>query len=335
MPKSPRNGVADIDVKHVEYFLMLAKHGSISKAAQALGLAQPSLSEHIARLEARLNTRLAIRGPRGVTLTEAGRVLTRDGRKLIELAAALTASVREAGEDTQGKVAVAMPPSLSTLLGIPLAETLRIEAPGIRLNLSEGLSGFILDWIENEEIDLGFVYTPPSSVTFQGDAVLEEELFLVAAEDNLPVEPDPDGGYSIEAARLGDLPLVMPSMPHSARSSIERFAHANGIELNVILEINSLSQIVEMVSRASGYSLLPHAPIAEAVSAGRLVLMRLRNPGFKRTAYLTRKRGRAVSTASLMVERTLLSILGELVKRYDLHAKYLGAPAATRIPGET
>lgn len=64
--------IPEIDIKHVHYFQMLAKHGSISKAAHALGLAQPSLSEHIARLETRLNTKLAIRGPRGITMTSNG-----------------------------------------------------------------------------------------------------------------------------------------------------------------------------------------------------------------------------------------------------------------------
>ncbi len=332
MSKIPGTSGADIDIKHIEYFLMLAEHGSISKAAHALGLAQPSLSEHIARLEARLNTKLAIRGPRGVTLTEAGKMLTRDGPELLELASKLTDSIRALGQDMNGNVSVALPPSLSNLLAISLAETLRLEAPGIRLHLSEGLSGHILDWIEREQIDLGFVYTQPPSSTFQSDAVLEEELFLVAAADDAPVEPDADGAYSIEASELANLPLVMPSLPHSARSSIERFARTNGIELNVILEINSLSQIVEMVGRASGYSLLPHGPVAEAVEAGRLILVRLKNPGFSRTAYLTRKRGLPVTMASLTVERTLLTILGELVSRYDLHATYLGAPKATQIP---
>lgn len=331
MAKSSGNSGTNIDIRHVEYFLMLAEHGSISKAALALGLAQPSLSEHIARLETRLNTKLAIRGPRGVTLTEAGRLLTREGPALLALASKLTDSIRELGQDMNGNVSIALPPSLSALLSIPLAETLRLETPGIKLHLSEGLSGHILDWIEREEIDLGFVYTQPPSAAFQSDAVLEEELFLVAAADDVPVAPDADGNHVIEASELARLPLVMPSMPHSARSSIERFARASGIELNVILEINSLSQIVEMVARASGYSLLPHGAVAEAVEAGRLVLVRLKNPGFSRTAWLTRKRGLPVTMASLTVERTLLTILGELVGRFDLHAKYLGAPKATQI----
>ncbi|RDD71448.1 LysR family transcriptional regulator (plasmid) [Paracoccus versutus] len=321
--RATRAQAPDIDIKHVYYFLMLAKHGSISKAANALGLAQPSLSEHVARLEARLNTKLAIRGPRGVTLTEAGRFLAREGHKLVDVARALTDSLREMSDELQGTVSIGLPPSLSLLVSIPLAETMRLEAPGIRLHLTEGLSGHILDWIEQEQLDMGFVYTMPPSTGFQTDAILEEEIFVVAAEDNVPVEPDEDGGYSIPASQLGELPLVMPGLPHSARHAIERFARAHGLNLNVIVEIDSLSQIIEMVSRASAFSILPHAPVAKLVEEGKLVLIRIKDPGFNRTVYLTRKRSRAVSMVSLTVEKTVLKIIEEMVERYGLRARFI------------
>ncbi|SEO29640.1 LysR family transcriptional regulator, nitrogen assimilation regulatory protein [Paracoccus alcaliphilus] len=231
-----------------------------------------------------------------------------------------------------GTVSISLPPSLSMLVSIPLAETLRLEAPGIKLHLSEGLTGHILEWIEEEQIDLGFVYSPPPSATFQSDAILEEEIFVVAAEDNIPVPPNGDGTYSINASDLPILPLVMPGQPHSARGAIERFAKANGIKLNIIVEMDSLSQIVEMVSRASAYSVLPHAAVAVAVASGKLALIRIKNPTFHRTAYLTRKRNRPVSMASLTVEGTVLQILREMVERYDLHARYLGEANATLIP---
>lgn len=316
-----RTQAPDIDIKHVYYFLMLAKHGSISKAALALGLAQPSLSEHVARLEARLNTKLAIRGPRGITLTEAGRFLAREGHTLIDAARSLTDSIREMGQELQGGVSIGLPPSLSLLVSIPLAETIRVENPGIRLHLTEGLSGHILDWLDQERIDLGFVYSNPPSTSFQTEPVLEEEIFVIAAHDNLPVEPDENGELTIQASRLGELPLVMPGLPHSARLAIERFARANGLSLNVIVEIDSLPQIVEMVARASAFTVLPHASVADAVAAGKLALIRIKEPSFFRTVYLTRKRARPVSMVSLTVEKTVLKIIREMVERYQLNAK--------------
>jgi LysR family nitrogen assimilation transcriptional regulator len=320
----------DIDIKQVHYFLTLAKHGSISRAAQALGLAQPSLSEHIARLETRLNTKLAVRGPRGVTMTEAGRLLAGEGQVLVEAARALTDNIRELGRDIRGTVSIGMSPALSILAGVPLAETVRLEAPGIRLRLSEGLSGYILDWIEQEKIDLGFVFINPPNSVFKAEPIMEEEMFLVAAQDDVPVDADSNGDYVIDACRLADLPLVLPTAPHTARLAMDRFAQGAGIDLNVAVEVDSLSQIVEMVGRASAYSVLPHAPVAEAVAAGKLALVRIQNPSFFRTVYLTRKRSRPVLQSSLTVENIFVNIMRGMIDRYGLHARLIANPAMAR-----
>lgn len=318
-----RQMAPSIDVKQVHYFMMLAEYGTISKAADALGLAQPSLSEHIMRLEKKLDTKLAIRGPRGITLTEAGRLLAREGHGLIEAARSLTDGLQLLRSDLTGSVSVALPPSLSSILSIPLAETVRVEHPGIKLHITEGLTGHILDWIEREVIDIGFVYMKPPATAFQASPLLQEEIFLISAHDNVPVAADDNGNYVVDIAQLAELPLVMPSMPHSARYEIERFAREKGIALDVVLELDSLSQIIEMVSRASAYTFLPHAPVADAVKAGRLSLMRVTGSSFLRTAYLTRKCSRSVSMASLKIETTITSIVREMIEKYGVMAELL------------
>lgn len=323
-----RSRTPSIDIRQVHYFMMLAQYGTISKAADALGLAQPSLSEHIARLEHKLNTKLAIRGPRGITLTEAGRLLVQEGQVLIDAAENLANGLRSLGDEMVGSISIALPPSLSKLLGIPLAETLHLEAPGIRMRITEGLTGHILDWVDQEIVDIGLVYTSPPSAGFQSKPVLREEIFLISAYDNVPVGRDETGEYVIDASQLGTLPMVLPSLPHTARREIDRYAKSAGVDLNVVLEIDSLSQIMEMVSRASAYSLLPHVPVADAVDAGKLVMVRIANPTCIRTTYLTRKRSRSASMASLKVENIINQILSEQVEKYDLHAEIV-----TETPG--
>lgn len=312
-----------IDTKHVYYFLMLAKYGSISGAATALGLAQPSVSENIARLEKKLNTRLAIRSSRGVTLTEAGRFLAREGQALIDMAENLAESLRQIGGQPQGPVAVGLPPSLSHLISVPLAETVRVEFPGIKLHMTEAMSGHILEWVAQEKLDMGFVFSNPESATFQTHPILEEEMFLVAPPDDCPVQPDENGNLTITASELGRIPLVLPSLPHSARRVAEGFARTNGIRLDVVVEMDSLSQIIEMVSRASACTVLPQAGIAEAVALGKLQLVRIVEPTFSRTVFLTRKRTKIASMASLVIQKSILQIIREMVARYKLHATLL------------
>jgi len=135
------------------------------------------------------------------------------------------------------------------------------------------------------------------------------------------VTPDDSGQYVLEASRLAELPLAMPSAPHTARLAVERFAQSLGQELNIAMEIDSLSQILEMVARASAYTVLPHAPVAEAVAAGKLALVRIISPSFFRTVYLTRKRSRPVTQASLAVENTFIQVMQGMIERYNLSAR--------------
>lgn len=310
-----------IDVKHIHFLMMLAEHGTVSKAASVLGLTQPALSEHIARLEKKLNMRLVTRGPRGVTLTETGNILIRDGHRLVEAAENLADRVRSAGSAIGGHVSIGLPPSLSAILSIPLAETVRLEYPDIKLHISEGLSGHVADWVDQEIVDIGFVYAYPQRSSFQAEPVVREEMFIVAAHDNVPVPADENGNYTLSACDLSKLPLAMPSLSHSSRRTIERFARANNIGLNIMLEIDSLYQIVEIVGRASAYTFLPHGPVAQQVESGKFVLVKIVNPSFFRTIYLTRKSARPMSAASLKVESIILTIIRELLDRYHLNAQ--------------
>lgn len=322
-----------IDLRLLHYFLALANHGSISAAASALGLAQPSVSENITKLEKRLNIQLAIRGPRGITLTEAGLALARQGKELIDAAERLAQEVSAIAGDVRGHVAVGLPPSLSILLSVPLAETVYTELSSVRLHVVGGLSGDILEWVASGRLDLGCVYENPDSAVFESHPILIEELFIVSAPDNLPRICSETGSRSVSAEALSGLPLVMPSAPHGARRFLERFARANRINLNVAIEMDSLPQIIEMVSRASAYTVLPHAAVARAVEAGELALIKINNSRLQRTAYLTRKRSGTASAASLAVRRTMLKIIREMIERFKLEASL--TPYALAELGET
>lgn len=314
------SAVPVLDLRQLHYFIALADHGSISAAAAALGLAQPSVSENIAKLEQRLNTQLAIRGPRGVTLTEAGRTLANEGRGLLSAAALLADNVRQIGGEIRGPVSIGFPPSLSLMLSVPLAETVHSELPNVRLHVAEGMSGNIFEWIETEKLDMGCVYVSPDSAVFETHAIMSEELFLVTASDNLPAEPDESGRVTVTVEALRDLPLVMPSLPQGARRVVERYARAHGVGLNVVIEMDSLPQIIEIVQRASACTVLPHAAVAGLVASGQLALIHL-EPPLLRTAYLTRKRSRPASSASIAVQATMMKIIQEIIDRYRLKAE--------------
>lgn len=315
-PKPP------VDLRQIRYFATVAETGSISAAAAKLDLSQPSLSEALARLEDGLGVQLLVRGNRGIQLTDAGRLFASRGRDIVEQVDKALAEVAQLGGEAKGSVVIGFPPSIALLLSVPLAETVRQELPEVKLRIAESMSGYVLNWVEEEHIDLGIVYQGLNCSHLDTRPLLKEELFLVTAPDNWPEVGASEGTLlpPIEFSALAQLPLVLPSRLHGLRELVERYARAQNVQLDVALEIDALRHIVSIVSRASAHTILSHAAVMDEVVRGELKLVPIVNPKMQRTAYVVRKPGREVSAASLAVEKLLGTILGELIQRHHLIA---------------
>jgi LysR family nitrogen assimilation transcriptional regulator len=116
------------------------------------------------------------------------------------------------------------------------------------------------------------------------------------------------------------LPLALPASTHGARKVVERFARGAGISLDVVVEIDSLPQLITMATRASAYTILPHASVIDEVAAGTLRLFEIVEPTMTRTAYMLRKRSRPITRASQVVQESIGLIVREMIERFDLDA---------------
>ncbi|WP_065382887.1 LysR family transcriptional regulator [Hyphomonas sp. ND6WE1B] len=322
-----------MDVRQLHYFVTLAEQGSISSAAVTLQMAQPSLSENLMRMEKKLGVQLVVRSGRGIILTEAGQLLARHGRAIVDATAQAIGEIQHAGKQTRGPVAIGLPPSLGILLSVPLAETIQTEFPDVKLRISEGMSGDITEWIEDERIDFGYAYEIRDNQNIIFEPVLLEKLFLATAPDNRPDCIDftnPDAPV-IHGADLQSLPLALPASTHGARKIVERFARAAGISLNIVAEIDSLPQLITMAARASAFTILPHAAVLEEEASGKIQLFEITDPTMTRTAYLLRKRSRAITRANQAVQTSVRLIMHEMIDRFQLDAVVLDAQPTKKV----
>ncbi|MEU5164195.1 LysR family transcriptional regulator [Streptomyces sp. NPDC020875] len=124
-------------VKHVRYFIVVTEERHFGRAAYRLGMAQPSLSQRIQRLERELGVRLFDRGGRQVDLTEGGRLLLAEARPLIERADALLGVAARVRAGSAGVLRAAVPPELGGAVVAALVEGFRDGSPGVRLALRE------------------------------------------------------------------------------------------------------------------------------------------------------------------------------------------------------
>ena len=131
-----------MDIRHLKYFIAISEERSLSAAAQRLRVAQPSLSQHVIKLEEELGVSLVCRSPRGILLTEEGHLLARHAREIVHNMDDCIEEMKAAGGIVQGQVTFGMPPSVSMVMSVPLAETIRVECPSSLLPNSGGTSGY-------------------------------------------------------------------------------------------------------------------------------------------------------------------------------------------------
>jgi LysR family nitrogen assimilation transcriptional regulator len=306
-----------MDIRQLRCFLATVEEGSLSAAALRLQLAQPSLSQHVAKLEEQLGVQLLVRTSRGVTPTECGETLANHARAILEALALAEQDVRHFAGDPRGLVTIGLPSSLSMILSVPLAETVRHDYPKISLRLVEAMSGDIRSWVSENSIDLGFLYDVQQMRDLASRTLFEEELFLVAAPDNWSAPAD----RPLSLSEVAKLPLVLPSRKHGLREMIERHARSKNVVLDVALEIDALTQIKALVARASAYTILAHAAVLDEVERGELVLVPIVDPTMIRVVSIVRNPKRVVTRASLEVERIATMLIAELIQRRRWRAK--------------
>lgn len=302
-----------MDIKQLRYFIAIAEEGSLSAAAQRVNVAQPSLSQHVLALERDLDVKLLERSPRGVTLTESGQVLLSHAREVAQALDRAVEAVRQSGHEPQGEVSFGLPSSIAMVLSVPLAETVRLELPKVRLRAIDAMSGFIQAWLEDQSIDLGMLYDIGAVRHLSHRQLMTEELHFFSAPDAWPFSSRP--GTPIRLADLAPVEMVLPSQHHGLRTMIDRFTGRNRVSLTVATEMDALGQIKTLVSRGSGYTILAPAAAIDFVERGELIMAPIVEPRMIRPVYLVRNPAKPVTKASRELERITLEVIRDLVGR--------------------
>ena len=302
-----------MDIKQLRYFIAIAEEGSLSAASQRLRVAQPSLSQHIIKIEQELGVTLVNRSPRGVTLTASGDILLHHAREICQSMSICQEMVKKSGSVLEGSVAFGLPSSISMVLSVPLAETVRDLLPKVKLRVVEAMSGFIREWLQDETIDLGFLYEYDDARLFEARELMQEELYFFAAADNWPLKRAI--GEPVPLAEIAALDLVLPSQHHGMRKTIDKYADSRGIQMNVCVEMDALTQIKELVGRASGFTILAMAAAHDRVARGEFVFSPIIEPVMTRPIYLVRKLTRPQTYVGREVERVTLEVINDLVAR--------------------
>lgn len=293
-----------MNLKQLEYFVSVAEHGSFSKAAMVLDVAQPALSRHVRLLEADLHVTLLTRNGRGVTLTEAGKRLFEHSVGILQLMARAREDINTTRDEPSGRIVLGLPPSFGRTLTLPLVEAFRQTLPKARLSIVEGLSAHLAEWIATGRVDLGLLLNPESNSALELTPMLSEPICLVGLANEFEAHTE-----TCPFADLGTLPLVLPERTHAIRKLLETHAALHGIKLNVAWEVSSIPSILELVHNGYGYAVLPRSTVGIRGDIAPLELRAVTNPSLTSTLCLATSANKAITP----LIRHVIELLRELL----------------------
>ena len=165
-----------LDLRRLRYFIGVAEELHFGRAARRLNLSQPSLSIQVRALERDIGTPLLVRTQRRVELTEAGRALLEDGRRLIDQSAAAVVQARRAATGSVGRLSIGFVSTADYSILPPLVRSFRRKYPGVALKLLELTNDLQEALLLSGELDLGLSVLPTPAPELRTRVVFREPL---------------------------------------------------------------------------------------------------------------------------------------------------------------
>ena len=255
-----------MDLRQLRYFAQIVESGSLSKASRQLLIAQPALSQQIAKLESEVGKPLLNRSSKGVAPTDSGLALYHHARFMLrQLDQALSIARKESGS-VQGMVSVGLASTTLSALGLPLVRRVRERYPGILLNVVEGMSGHLGQMLRMSQLDLAVLFAADVARDFSVEVLLEEELFVMLPRDSTLVPPR---RTSLTIAQAAALPLFLPTMAHGLRRRIAAELERRNLSAKIVAEFDSLALLMSVVHDGMGATIQPMAAILLEEQRGR------------------------------------------------------------------
>jgi len=292
-------------------FNLIAQLGSLSKAAKASRQAQSLLSRKLAQLEQEWGDKLFHRTGRGVVLTDFGEKIHPYVKTLLADAARLQEQVIDASGIPTGIVHVGMVPSLAMELASALYTDIQQLAPQVHLRITDGFSAQLDNMMTAGQLHAAIVSRYGSLRSNTEEKLGEVDSYLVG-KAGLPIL----GKGTIPMRDLDGLPLVLSSSNVGLRSVVEEFARLAGIQLNVVVEVDSLESVRALCLNGSAYTILQYGSVRRDIADGTLQAAKIVKPDLSRIVTLCVSGHAPLSRATRLVLARLRVLVPELLGHF-------------------
>lgn len=280
-----------ISLRKLEFSTAVARHRSVTRAADELFVAQPVVSGHIRSIEQRIGIRLFDRSHRQMELTDAGMLFQEWALDVLASMRELERTIDGLSSGVLGSVAIAATMTAATFLIPDVLIDFKRAHPKVHISLNATEIETVLADTEAGRCDFGLLMSDGliSNRSIEQEIIRNEDIVLVAPPTGLV-------GPSLELAQLGDLSFVCSPVDRRRRQLIDRVLARQGLpKRNVVLGLGEAFAIKQAVRKRVGVALLFRSSAAADIAAGTLREVKILDADLSVPVVLVHARNRPLS----------------------------------------
>lgn len=285
---------SNVNLEYYRIFYYVVMNGSITKAAGALNISQPAVSQGIKQLEQSLGTQLLIRSPKGIRLTSEGEVLyshIAPGVESIQMGEHL---VMEMLDLHSGEIRIGASDMTLQFYLLPFLERFHDQYPGIKVSVTNGPTPETVEYLRQGKIDFGIVSTPLINMEdIQVTPVLDIQDTFVAGPKFFQLK-----NRRLRYKELENLPLICLEENSSTRKYIDEFLQQENIVLHPEFELATSDMIVQFALRNLGIGYVMSSFAQPYIDQGLLFSLTFQSPLPKRQFCIIKAARGRMSTAA-------------------------------------
>jgi LysR family transcriptional regulator, nitrogen assimilation regulatory protein len=242
---------SSMTLTQLRYFVSVARHKSLSRAARELNVSQPALTRQIKLLESELECELLTRHPSGVSLTDSGQILSERASRQLREFDQIRVDVSDASFAPSGRLRIGCPPSLIMRLLLRPLDRFMKQHPKVIVEIQESVSDQLSRAVLLDRLDIAVVSSmaPEADSHFLAELLFNEPVWLLGPRHRLD---------TLRRHKLHELPLILTRSNNAARDLAERKMMKSGHRLNVVAETDSPGLMLEMMKAGLGYTIAPY-----------------------------------------------------------------------------
>lgn len=302
-----------MDIRQLAYAVQIFKEKNFSRAAEKLHIAQPSLSQQLAKLEKELGVPLFHRTTNAVEPTHAGSVFVQKAQHILDLVEQLKSEMNDISNLRKGKLVVGTLPITGSFILPLVLPAFAKRHPGIDISLVEDTSANLEAFTSSGAVDFSLLSLPIEEPTLDYRPYATEAIWLAVPETH----PLADAKEPVAVASLAQEAFIVLKKGQGFRQITQDICDEAGFRPRIVFESSNIETVQSLVAAGMGVALIPSMVAASKKGKYVPVYKTLKEPSPSRTLVIAERRGRYFTKAAEAFIETLMEVTRESSAQTD------------------